>query len=221
MGLPFPMAKVRLASESGITRPCRCYSCTTSSGASTWCGAKGAWAMRNFVSNIQRYNLFSATGKNDKAKVGIEAVGIERHGQQQKPLRLPLKDWQAEITGESEKVWVAFWLINLSHVWSCVVLSKEIPSKCNKPDRFWYRSLVSYVHICWSCQVLHRGQWCLRPPEIWHLIWESWETQRTTWLDRHQNRWILLKFPGLGRLESRSWDWSPPEDWVDLERLKL
>ena len=40
--------------------------------------------------------------------MGIEAVGIERHGQQQKPLRLPLKDWQAEITGESEKVWVHF-----------------------------------------------------------------------------------------------------------------
>ena len=52
--------------------------------------------------------VFCEPGKKDKAKVGIEAVGIERHGQQQKPLRLPLKDWQAEITGESEKVWVHF-----------------------------------------------------------------------------------------------------------------
>ncbi len=157
--------------------------------------------------------------------MGIEAVGIERHGQQQKLLRLQLKDWQAEITGER---WRKCGCILVDQLVSCLKLwcaSQRIPSKCNKPDRFWYCSLVSYVHRCWSCQVLaHRGQWWLPPPEIWHLIWESWETQRSErihnlWLDRHEQRWISLNFPGLGCLESRSWDWSPPEDWVVLERF--
>lgn len=191
-----------------------------------------ALGMRNFVSKIQCYkDLEKGTpgGRFDMFRTCFLRAREKRQGKSGDWSCGNWEAWAAAKAAEAaaqrlaggnyRRKWEsvgAFWLINLCHVWTCVALSKEIPSKCNKPDRFRYRSLVSYVHICWFCQVLHRGQWCLRPPEI-HLIWESWETQRTTWLDRHQNRWILLNFPGLGRLESRSWDWSPPEDWVDLE----
>ena len=43
-----------------------------------------------------------------RQKWGLKLWELRGMGSSKKPLRLPLKDWQAEITGESEKVWVHF-----------------------------------------------------------------------------------------------------------------